>query len=701
MKPRTDIAHMGTIGRKGRVDMTFDQNSLAHLMAVLTDLYSDPELAVIREYSTNAADSHIDAGNPDPIEIELPTSLRRVFVVRDYGLGMSETDVTENFSKYGYSSKRETDEQVGMLGLGCKSALTYSSQFTFIATKDNEQVTVLVTRNEDGAGALQLIDKKTVNSRNGVEVQIPVKGQIDSFNSKANEFFQYWNPGAVKINGKLAPSIWDPAVQKQRNITVLDDDLLLLPNAVARGYGNGAIYNPRTGRHEYPGKHKIVMGNVPYPHADPLSDMLTGSIVARVPVGSINFTPSREQLQDTALTRETLNDIKGHVHMMTERSAKDEVAKATTAFEALQIQNRWAGITNGKLDSFQWRSAPIPKTLKNDTEKTMEWTTGWYRDNGLDISTRAQRFERSISTKNIDKHTLCVTGHKAKSIAKGTKERVIAHIEALKQQSNDPDFKITRCYLSDGDPYGEWCLHKISLEDLKKYAITKTTRTNSAGTFRTVGAGGMENKVTELSDSDVKVMIPAGGGNLVREVVGNMVHKKPGYVAVIVASNRTESFQKKQKNVLTVKEFAEQELKSFNASLTPLETWYVTATATNYYREMVTVPPEVSAIATSFRSIGDAEVDDPDVKKAKAVVNTVDAQNLQGRVSTLIRLLTSIGIPIADDTFRKKDKAAESTLKLCSDVKKRYPLLKYNLPADEAIQYVNQVYFCTQNKTSK
>lgn len=45
------------------VAMSIDQSALAHIMNVLTDLYVDPELAVIREYSTNALDSHIAGYN--------------------------------------------------------------------------------------------------------------------------------------------------------------------------------------------------------------------------------------------------------------------------------------------------------------------------------------------------------------------------------------------------------------------------------------------------------------------------------------------------------------------------------------------------------------------------------------------------------------------------------------------------------------
>src|SRR5690349_20945960 len=107
--------------------MTFHVDSIVHLMGLLTTLYADPELAIIREYSTNALDSHRQAGVGLPIEIVLPSQFERTFIVRDFGLGMSEEELTDNYSEYGFSSKRETNEATGMLGVGGKSALAYTN----------------------------------------------------------------------------------------------------------------------------------------------------------------------------------------------------------------------------------------------------------------------------------------------------------------------------------------------------------------------------------------------------------------------------------------------------------------------------------------------------------------------------------------------------------------------------------------------
>lgn len=687
MKPRTDIAHMGTIGKKNRTQMTLDTNSLAHLMSVLTDLYSDPELAVIREYATNALDSHIASGNKDPIQVDLPTALRRVFVIRDFGLGMSETDVVENFSRYGYSSKRETDEQVGMLGLGCKSALTYSSQFTFIATKDNQQSTVLVTRDETGAGALQIMDSRKVNRPNGVEIQIPVKDNIEAFNAKAQNFFQFWDPGTVLINGQPIKSVWDPKVQEEKGITVLDDDLILRPNAIVQGYGSGSRYNPRTGLYEQPGRHFIVMGNVPYPVTETLSEILSGGIVARVPVGAVNFTPSREQLQDTALTKDTIREIQAHVTRTTVRRAQEEVAAAKSPFEAAKIYNKWMNLSGNKINAatLTYKNAPIPKNFKNDVDLTMDWQA--YRYGGsLDMETRASRFQRAIPISVVDDSLLVVTNHKAKQIAKGTKERIIKHVNKLKEK--DPKLEIKRVFLTDTDPFGDWVKHKVTLEQLREYAVPAAPRKARAKVFRVVRAGGSEAPARELDDAVQKVLIPAGDGDGVRSAVGNVCHGRTDVVGVIVGSNAAAGFAKKQKNVLTVEEFAEQEVKAYNNSITALESWFSHG-----------IPTAAEKLVLTFSTISTGDqLDDMQIKSAIQRINAVDASAISSRFAFVARLTAYHSTLEYTTALKQNDKAAKPFLDECEAIYARYPLLRFSLSAKEAVDYINQTYYYNQNK---
>ena len=106
----------------------------AHILQILRDrLYTNKILAVLREYGSNAWDEHRDAGIPDrPIKVALPTRLVPALVIRDYGRGLSESDVLNVYVKYGASTKRESDVAVGMLGIGAKSAFAYADSFDHV-----------------------------------------------------------------------------------------------------------------------------------------------------------------------------------------------------------------------------------------------------------------------------------------------------------------------------------------------------------------------------------------------------------------------------------------------------------------------------------------------------------------------------------------------------------------------------------------
>lgn len=298
----TDTVITGTISAKHKIDMSFDQDSLEHIMSVLTDLYSDPEMAVIREYSTNAIDAQIEAGYDGPIEVSLPGPLSNVLEIRDYGVGMSVEDIMRIYSKYGASTKRGTNDQTGMLGLGCKSALTYSSQFTLISVKDGRQIQALISRNERGSGSIQIVSDKETDEPNGTTIRIIAKRDND-FESKARFFFSFWEKGEVLIDGVEPKSIYavDP-------IVVSDD---------------ASIFSFER-KYEYllSSKVYILMGRVAYPISNSLiskyfksyTSVLRNSynspdstLILRVPIGTIGFAPSRESLLETSNTEKVLS----------------------------------------------------------------------------------------------------------------------------------------------------------------------------------------------------------------------------------------------------------------------------------------------------------------------------------------------------------------------------------------------------------
>lgn len=283
----TDRKVTGSLGGERHL-MSIDAANIPHLMGILTDLYSDNELAPIREYSTNARDSHIMAGIDEPILVRLPTPLRQTFEVQDFGLGLSVEEVINIYGSYGASTKRETNDANGMLGLGSKSALTYTNMFTVRAVKDEVQAEVAFFRNEDGSGAIEVVDTKGTDERNGVTVIIPTKAN-SQFREKAMRFYRTWDKGTVEVVGETIDFVKD------------SEDTFWI--------GNGLVVNPNTGYRHLEPKTYVVMGGVTYPTKISRSYRENYDVYYFAEIGDVDFVPSREELNYTPKTQAFIQSL--------------------------------------------------------------------------------------------------------------------------------------------------------------------------------------------------------------------------------------------------------------------------------------------------------------------------------------------------------------------------------------------------------
>ncbi len=176
--------------------MSIDPSGMAHVMSVLTNLYADAPLAVLREYATNARDSHVAAGTDRPIEVNLPSDLNPTLVIRDFGVGLSEAEIIDVYARYGASTKRDTNDQVGAFGLGCKSAFTLGQQFVVTAVKGGQRTVALFAVGGDGAGGVTVLGRTCTDEPNGVLVSIGVP-DVAQMRRAATGFSGTWEPGTV------------------------------------------------------------------------------------------------------------------------------------------------------------------------------------------------------------------------------------------------------------------------------------------------------------------------------------------------------------------------------------------------------------------------------------------------------------------------------------------------------------------------
>jgi len=158
------------------IGMSLDLDSAQVLMQMLSkNLYSDAIGSTIRECASNALDSHRRAGIDKPIIVSLNRNNHDnyEFSVEDFGIGLDAEDVVNIISKYGKSTKRNSNTELGMMGLGFKAPLAYTSSFYFVARKDGMERKYMMYEGEE-VNSIDLLYEAPTDQPAGVKVIVPV-----------------------------------------------------------------------------------------------------------------------------------------------------------------------------------------------------------------------------------------------------------------------------------------------------------------------------------------------------------------------------------------------------------------------------------------------------------------------------------------------------------------------------------------------
>ena len=115
------------------VNCTIDAEDMRYVASLLRNNYSNPTLAVVREISANALDANMEANVTRKVEVAVPSRLNPTFSVRDFGGGLSQDEVFNLYSKYGKSTKRNSNNYIGAFGIGKFAPLSYGNNFTCVS----------------------------------------------------------------------------------------------------------------------------------------------------------------------------------------------------------------------------------------------------------------------------------------------------------------------------------------------------------------------------------------------------------------------------------------------------------------------------------------------------------------------------------------------------------------------------------------
>jgi len=315
-------AGTNTIEKSGNFEESkFSIEASSKAFFILSDgLYSNKILAVVRELSTNAYDSHVEAGKAHiPFDVHLPTALDPIFFIRDYGTSMSHEDCMQLYTTYFRSTRNNSNDAVGCLGLGSKAPFAYSDSFTVEAYLDGKKRLYTGYKDENGSPVFSMLEEFDTNEQNGIKVSINVQSNdIHKFRNEAHDVYEFF---------KVRPNFIGESVKYTEPKKVLE--------------GNGWYFDDDNNSD----LNVIIMGQIAYPlnanqvaGGDDSAEFkfleYSSGLRIFVNIGDVDITPSREAL---SYSKETKANIISKVRTITTEitnKIEQEIKNQPTLFKA-------------------------------------------------------------------------------------------------------------------------------------------------------------------------------------------------------------------------------------------------------------------------------------------------------------------------------------------------------------------------------
>lgn len=295
-------------------------------------LYQHKVKAVVREISCNAYDAHIDAGTTaTPFTVSLPSKEDPHFRVRDFGIGLAEDKFVEVYTTYFGSSKADSNDHTGGLGLGSKTPFIMSKTFTVHSYYQGKEYMWHSYVNDNGEPDVVLLSTKDTTEPNGLLVIVPI-GQTQSeteqnalfreFQSEAQVIYKWFDVlPTVTCNNKpvvIKRELDSKGKYSKLKLTGMEDTSVYFETDHSKGGQSDTVF--------------IKMGNVVYPyklsevksldrfggavgHAERMVKYITMGgrlnyngcpLVIDVAMGDVDIAPSREALSLSNTTELTI-----------------------------------------------------------------------------------------------------------------------------------------------------------------------------------------------------------------------------------------------------------------------------------------------------------------------------------------------------------------------------------------------------------
>lgn len=292
------------IGNIQQNTVGIDAKNVNFITSLLTEkLYSKPIQSFLREIVSNAYDSHIEANSSEPILINLSYDNNHYIVVsvRDYGTGLSPERFNLIYKNIGSSSKRESDDYIGCLGIGRFSCLAVSNRCTIVSYYEGIKDTYLMYKDE-GTVHIDKMSSVATKEHNGIEVSVMIENSYSTKQdlSEGIENLAYFpniyvhNPGIIQLREGFNKR----KILKATNFSSIVYPVLGVTNFEFADLSSYYDYN-------------VLYGNVIYPLKIPNTSPQiflprNKNFCLKFDIGELDITPSRESLQ---MTKKTISAI--------------------------------------------------------------------------------------------------------------------------------------------------------------------------------------------------------------------------------------------------------------------------------------------------------------------------------------------------------------------------------------------------------
>jgi len=338
MKLKTNEIPTTREGTKGQKEFTIKANPKAFDI-LSRGIYTDVPRAIIRELSTNAHDAQVEAGNADkPFDVQLPTTFKPEFKIRDYGTGMSPEVVEHVYTTYFESTRSDSNEFTGCLGLGSKTPLAYSDSFTVTSYHEGTKYVYTVTRDQ-GIPTIDLFGEFPTDEPNGMEITLKVKPEDHwDFKCAAEKVYQWFKVRPNVIGHSLAfDDSFDTAEFQGDDYRIFVDS----------GWRNRGI--------------TVIMSQIAYKvdHNDirnPFDQNCT--IVLTVDTGDVSIATSREELQYDKDTVAYINDRLEEIAKGIRDEIKSKVDSKTTAIDRIAAMVEYRNIIKFDMSQTRFKAKP-------------------------------------------------------------------------------------------------------------------------------------------------------------------------------------------------------------------------------------------------------------------------------------------------------------------------------------------------------